>query len=51
MERAIMEYKDKPSPRCLIMNPETGEAVKSYRFPTDPSSMSWTAIKSWREMY
>ena len=35
MERAIMEYKDENlSPRCLIMNPETGEALKSYRLPT-----------------
>ncbi len=34
-ERAIMEYKDENlSPRCLILNPETGEAIKSYRLPT-----------------
>ncbi len=34
-ERAIMEYKDENlSPRCLIINPETGEAIKSYRLPT-----------------
>ncbi len=34
-ERAVIEYKDENlSPRCVIMNPETGEAIKSYRFPT-----------------
>jgi DNA-directed RNA polymerase subunit beta' len=34
-ERAIIEYKDENlSPRCLIINPETGEAIKSYRLPT-----------------
>lgn len=34
-ERAVIEYKDENlSPRCLIMNPETGEALKSYRLPT-----------------
>jgi DNA-directed RNA polymerase subunit beta' len=34
-ERAVIEYKDENlSPRCIIMNPETGESVKSYRLPT-----------------
>src|SRR6202453_3436235 len=34
-ERAIIEYKDENlSPRCVIMNPETKEAIKSYRLPT-----------------
>lgn len=34
-ERAVIEYKDENlSPRCIIMNPETGEAAKSYRLPT-----------------
>jgi len=34
-ERAIIEYKDENlSPRCVIMDPKTGEAIKSYRVPT-----------------
>jgi DNA-directed RNA polymerase subunit beta' len=34
-ERAIIEYKDENlSPRCLIINPDTEEAIKSYRLPT-----------------
>ncbi|HET9870810.1 MAG TPA: DNA-directed RNA polymerase subunit beta', partial [bacterium] len=34
-ERAIIEYKDENlSPRCVIVNPDTGEALKSYRLPT-----------------
>jgi DNA-directed RNA polymerase subunit beta' len=34
-ERAIIEYKDENlSPRCVIINPQTGEAIKSYRLPT-----------------
>ena len=34
-ERAVIEYKDENlSPRCLIINPEMGEAIKSYRLPT-----------------
>lgn len=34
-ERAIIEYKDENlSPRCVILSPETGEAIKSYRLPT-----------------
>jgi len=34
-ERAVIEYKDENlSPRCVIMDPKTGEAIKSYRVPT-----------------
>jgi DNA-directed RNA polymerase subunit beta' len=34
-ERAIIEYRDENlSPRCVVINPETGEVVKSYRLPT-----------------
>ncbi len=34
-ERAVIEYKDENlSPRCVILNPENGEAIKSYRLPT-----------------
>jgi DNA-directed RNA polymerase subunit beta' len=34
-ERAIIEYKDENlSPRCVIMDPTSGEALKSYRLPT-----------------
>jgi DNA-directed RNA polymerase subunit beta' len=34
-ERAIIEYKDENlSPRCLILDPKTGEAIKNYRLPT-----------------
>ena len=34
-ERAIIEYKDENlSPRCVIMDPNRGEALKSYRLPT-----------------
>jgi DNA-directed RNA polymerase subunit beta' len=34
-ERHIIEYKDDNfSPRCVIMNPDTGELIKSYHLPT-----------------
>jgi len=34
-ERAVIEYKDENlSPRCVIMDPQSGEAIKSYRLPT-----------------
>jgi DNA-directed RNA polymerase subunit beta' len=34
-ERAVIEYKDENlSPRCVIVDPKSGEAIKSYRLPT-----------------